>query len=39
MLRKEGVEIVKKTTQTLGLSFEGKTVDNLSYALTDKVKS
>ena len=38
--RKEGVEIaVKKTRETLGLTFEGKTIDNLVTAVTDKVKS
>lgn len=38
--RKEGIEIaVKKTRDTMGLSFEGKTIDNLIVAVTDKVKS
>lgn len=38
--RKEGVEIaVKKTRETLGLSFEGKTIDNLVDAVTVKVKA
>lgn len=38
--RKEGVEIaVKKQREALGLTFEGKTVDNLVAALTDKVKA
>lgn len=38
--RKEGVEIaVKKQREALGLNFEGKTVENLVSALTDKVKA
>jgi hypothetical protein len=38
--RKEGVEIaVKKARETMGLTFEGKTVDNLISAVSDKVKS
>ena len=38
--RTEGIEIaVKKSRETLGLSFEGKTIDNLISAVTDKVKA
>jgi hypothetical protein len=38
--RKEGLEIaVKKTRDSLGLSFEGKTLDNLITAVTDKAKA
>lgn len=38
--RKEGVEIaVKKTRETLGLSFDGKTIDNLVSAVSEKAKS
>lgn len=38
--RVEGVEIaVKKTREAMGLSFEGKTIDNLVSAVTDKTKA
>jgi hypothetical protein len=38
--RKEGVEIaIKKTRDTMGLTFEGKTIDNLVTAVTEKVKA
>lgn len=38
--RIEGIEIsVKKQREALGLSFEGKTIENLISAVTDKVKS
>lgn len=37
--RKEGIEIaVKKSRETLGLSFDGKTIDNLIDAVTAKAK-
>lgn len=38
--RKEGAEIaVKKTRETLGLTFEGKTIDNLVAAVIEKTKA
>lgn len=38
--RKEGLEIaVKKSRESLGLTFEGKTIENLISAVTEKAKA